>query len=383
MWGENMRKVHIIALHLAFGGIEKAICSMANIFAERCEVEIISVYDMPDAPAFPLDPRVKLRYLLKDRPNREEWKAALKSFNIPCLVKESFRSLKILRNKKVAVIKAIKSIDEGVIITTRHEDNVLLSKYGKSDVLKIAQLHHDHGFKRLYVRGFKKQYGRIDILAMLTPSLRDETIEIMRGENSHTKVVYVPNFLEHYPENVTVTAREKLVISVGRLNAVKRFDLLIKLFSDMHEQFPEWKLKIIGDGSDREKLTKLIEELNAEEYICLTGRKNSFEIENEMLNASVFALTSESEGFGFVLIEAQSCALPCIAYDVRVGPGFIINDGIDGYLIPEGDMTEFKNKLALIMSNEKLRCELGENALEASKHFTREKISKLWYSLIS
>ena len=72
-----MKKVYIFALHLAFGGIEKAIISMANIFCEKYDVEIISVYNMPDSPAFGLDDRVKVRYLLKDVPNREEWKAAI------------------------------------------------------------------------------------------------------------------------------------------------------------------------------------------------------------------------------------------------------------------------------------------------------------------
>ena len=84
-----MKKVRIIALHLAFGGIEKAICSMANLFAEHYEVEILSVYQMPDSPAFPLDERVKLRWLLDDIPNREEWKAALSARSLSGVARES------------------------------------------------------------------------------------------------------------------------------------------------------------------------------------------------------------------------------------------------------------------------------------------------------
>ena len=101
-----MKKVRIIALHLAFGGIEKAICCMANLFAERYEVEIISVYNMPNAPAFPLDGRVKVRYLLSDTPNREEWKAAFSGHDLAGFARESLRAVKILRDKKRAVIDA-------------------------------------------------------------------------------------------------------------------------------------------------------------------------------------------------------------------------------------------------------------------------------------
>ena len=57
-----METVRIITLHLAYGGIEKAVCQMASMFAEKYDVEIISVYDMPDAPAFPIDERVRVRY---------------------------------------------------------------------------------------------------------------------------------------------------------------------------------------------------------------------------------------------------------------------------------------------------------------------------------
>ena len=67
-----MKTVRIITLHLAYGGIEKAVCQMANLFAEKYDVEIISVYDMPDAPAFQIDERVRVRYLLDEIPNRDE-----------------------------------------------------------------------------------------------------------------------------------------------------------------------------------------------------------------------------------------------------------------------------------------------------------------------
>ena len=66
-----MKKIRIIALHLTYGGIEKAIISMANLFAEKYDVEIISVYNMPDSPAFPLSERVRVRYVRDETPNRE------------------------------------------------------------------------------------------------------------------------------------------------------------------------------------------------------------------------------------------------------------------------------------------------------------------------
>ena len=138
---ERKTRVNIIALHLGVGGVEKAIISMANLFVQRYDVHIYSVYNLPGTPLMPIDERVCLHFLLDDVPNREEWKAAVKAMNPAAIFSESLRSIKVLRGKRDAVKAVIKSISEGVIITTRHEDNIPLAKYGARNVLKIGQLH--------------------------------------------------------------------------------------------------------------------------------------------------------------------------------------------------------------------------------------------------
>lgn len=376
-----MKKVRIIALHLAYGGVEKAIISMANLFAEKFDVEIISVYDMPNAPAFPVDERVKLRYLLKDRPNRAEWKAAVKSKNLAAIVRESFKSVKVLAGKKLAVIKTIRSVGEGVLICTRHEDNLLLSRFGREGVLKIAQLHHDHHFEKKYVHGFAKAYGNIDVFALLTPGLAGEVREIMK-DNERTRVVAIPNFLERYPSAVPVSGREKTVVAVGRLESVKGFDRLIRIFNEFHRQAPDWKLKIIGDGTERPRLEELISVLGLDGAVILAGRMDGAQIEAEMLNASIFSMTSHSEGFGFVIVEAQSCGLPAVAFDVRVGPAYILRDGVDGFLVPDEDEKAFAGKLLELADSPEMRERMSQKALERSRDFSRENVAKQWFDVL-
>lgn len=376
------KTVNIIALHLGVGGVEKAIISMANLFAQRYEVNLFSVYQMPGSPAFPVDSRVHVLYLLRDVPNREEWKAALRGLRPIRFARESIRSVKILLGKKRAVKRIIRSVTDGVLITTRHEDNVQLSKYGAPGVLKIGQLHHDHGYEKKYVRGFQKQYGGIDVLALLTPRLVEEAAELMRGRNSHTRLAYIPNFLEHYPQNPALAQREKTVLAAGRLTGVKRFDLLIRQFAHIHDRAPDWKLRILGDGEEGERLRALVRELDAEEYILLAGRKNGGEVEREMCAASFFAMSSRSEGFPFVLLEAQSCALPILAYDVRVGPGFIVHQGRDGYLVPEGDRALYERRMLEMMADPALLRRMGQQAVEEAKQFSRENVAERWYSVI-
>ena len=375
-----MNTIHIIALHLAFGGVERAIINMANLFAARYNVEIISVYNMPNSPAYPLDARVKVRYLLDDVPNRAEWKAAAKGLHPVRFVKESARSVKILMGKRREVRRAIEGIDSGIVITTRHEDNLALSKYGRPGVLKIAQLHHDHNFEARYVSAFKHSYGNIDCFTLLTPGLAGEVGEIMRG--TRTKVVYIPNFLDRYPEEPDFAAREKTVFAAGRLNFVKRFDKLIRIFAAVHEKMPDWKLRIAGEGEERPALERLIKELGAQDYVTLCGAMDAAGVEHEMCTAGIYAMTSASEGFSFVVLEAQSCYLPPVAFDVRVGPPFLISDGTDGFLVPDNDDAAYARRLEQLMCDDELRRAMGKAARTRSLDFSGEKIAQLWYEIL-
>ena len=292
------------------------------------------------------------------------------------------RSLRILTGKRSAVKKMIRNVTEGVIITTRHEDNLPLSRYGAGQVLKIGQLHHDHNFERKYVRAFRRGYRNLDVLALLTPQLVDEAAALMKGYNSRTRLVYMPNFLERYPASVSFEGREKTVLAVGRVTGVKRFDLLAEQFVSLHARMPDWKLRVIGDGEDLGRIRDYVTAQDAAGYIELPGQMDNAAVQDEMLKASIFAMSSRSEGFPFVLLEAQSCGLPIVAYDVRVGPGFLVRDGVTGCLVPEGGRAEYEDKLVALMGDHDARARMGREAVKHASEFTREKIAEKWFTVI-
>ena len=375
-----MKSLHIFALHLAYGGVEKAISEFSGIMAEKYEVTIHSVYKMPDSPAYPIDSRVKIQYLLDDIPNRQEFKAALAAKQLPSVIREGMRSVRILHGKRVELIRAIRCIKDGIIVTTRDEHSILLSKYGLPGVKKIAQFHEDHDFRKTLVRHFRYQYGNIDLLTLLSPKMVREVREMMKDTNHHTRVVYVPNFMKTTPPEVPYSGREKTVIAVGRLDWVKGFDRLIDLFSQIHTDFPDWKLKIIGGGELYNSLKERIVSRNSSSYITLTGKLSPSQVITEMQKASVFSLSSYTESFPFVLLEAMSCSLPIVAFNTRGGLDMIVKNGENGFLAE--DQGAFLTSLSLLMKEEPLRRRMGEKSRELSSQYSAKAVEETWYQLI-
>lgn len=376
--------VHIIAMHLAYGGVEKAVCAMANLFIELgYPVKLICTYRMPDAPAYPLDDRVEVTYLLKDIPNRQEFKASIASHNPFKIFKEGLRSVKILYQKKTRVKKAIISIQDGIIITTRHEDSLVLSEHGAKSVYKIAQLHHDHEFKENFVDGFQHHYQGIDCFCLLTDQLRDEVEQMMReGGNQHTRCVTVPNFVDDYPKTVHWGDDRHGCIAVGRLHPVKGFERMIRLFQAIHEMLPDEELTILGDGEQMPVLKELVHSLKLEGCVHLVGAKKADEVAAYMEHAKLYLMTSHSEGLPFVLIEAQSHGLGTVAYDVRVGPRAVIHEGEDGYLIADDDQASFVQKVTEVLASNSECQRLGMKAYVNGQYYTKDNVKKIWQKVL-
>ena len=102
-----------------------------------------------------------------------------------------------------------------------------------------------------------------------------------------------------------------------------------------------------------------------------------------MQNSSVFVLPSRYEGFGLVLIEAMTNGLPCISFDCPYGPSDIINDGEDGFLIPNGNIQAMADKICYLIENEEERKEMGREAHQSAMRYAPENIMPMWEKLFN
>ncbi len=375
------RKIYITCLHLLHGGVENVISNLANAFVEQgMEVTILCTYHL-GAPVYALHPDVQVEYLTFLHPNRDAFRSAFKKRHFLQMIREGIYAIRVLYQKRSTMKKAIQSIKTGTIISTRHEHSLLLSKYGNSAVKKIAQLHHDHNFNKRLIYDFCHRYQNIDYFALLTEQHTKEISTLMEKYNTHTKCLTIPNFID-LPLVIERPSLQNQVISVGRLEKEKGFDRLLQIWSLVAADIPNWKLKIIGDGTQKELLEDIIKKMNLENSVTLMGAMSNENTIREIRQSQIYAMTSYTEAFPLVIAEAQSCGLPVIAFDVRVGPKVMIADGIDGFLVKDNDFQSFATNMLCLANDADLREKYGKAALESAKKYIKDQVIDRWMQIL-
>lgn len=178
-------------------------------------------------------------------------------------------------------------------------------------------------------------------------------------------------------------AREKIVLSVGRLIGTKHHAELIELFADINK--PDWKLVIVGGDALKQnnsrKLQRLISDLSVEDRVTLTGTIK--EVGDWYQRSSIFAFASSSEGFPNVVGEALSHGLPVVAFDCVAGPRDMVSNGVNGYLVDTMNFEKFQIKLCHLMEDEKLRAQMAEQAPASVYQFDQEIIGERYYQALT
>lgn len=146
------------------------------------------------------------------------------------------------------------------------------------------------------------------------------------------KIVAIPNAVP-FPIQATVPSQQhKTVLSIGRLRHEKGFDLLIQAWQQVHAQYPDWRLVIVGDGDEKSNLQQQVESLNLTNSIQLHAA--TADLSPYYAAASIYALSSRSEGFGLVLLEALAFGLPVVASRC-IGPNEVLGSTENSLVEPD------------------------------------------------
>lgn len=174
--------------------------------------------------------------------------------------------------------------------------------------------------------------------------------------------------------------REKIIISIGRLEAQKDYKTLIDAFERVHKKYPEWKVNVYGKGDMKEELEAYVESKALSDSFVFCGRTSKPYY--ELRKASIFVLSSFYEGFPNVLCEAMYAGDLCISSDCVSGPRELINHGKNGWLFPVEDVEKLSNLLEECIVNETELLPVRDAAEKTVQRLFLDNNIEKWKSVI-
>ena len=369
-----MKILYCIAGTYNSGGMERVLANKANWLVNHgYEVTIATTDQKGRRPFFSLDERIVcydleigyeenngksflnklLRYPYKQYKHRKRLAALIKQIK-PDITISMFCN-------DVSIIPRIK--DKSKKILEIHFSKFKRIQYGRKGIWRIADTYRSKLEERQV-----KQFDRFIVL----------TEEDKTYWGNLTNIEVIPNARTFDPEHVASLDTKK-VVAIGRFTYQKGFERLIDAWDMICRQHPEWHLDIVGDGENRTQLQNLIDYYGIGDSITLCPPSNN--IEGIYNNASIIALSSRYEGLPMILLEAQAYGLPIVAFDCKCGPSDVVTNGVDGYLVAEGDCHALSLKLSMVMENESLRQQMGREARKNSSRYSEENIMSKWNTL--
>jgi len=376
-----MKIAYVYTALTTFGGVDRVISVKANYLAERMgyDVTIITESQAGRSPVFPLSPKVKHIDLETDFDEEYRY-SGLKRYMV-------YRRL--MKQYRERMEKTLTKIRPDIVITTCGRDLDFLcklkdgsKKVGESHIAKhfVRNFHlmEQRGFPynivaKLWRRKQEKAVRRLDAFVVLTQHDADSWADVCKS-------TIIPNpLILNTDKQASLESQE--VISVGRLEEQKGFDLLLPAWAKVVEKHPDWRLTIYGEGSQRGLLQTMVEKFGIGKSVRLPGQTD--DVATHYLESSIYALSSRFEGFGLVLTEAMSFGIPCVAFNCPYGPSDIITDGEDGLLVENGSTDALAEGICRLIENKGLRRQLGQNAKLSIQRYAIENVMPQWDKLFT
>ncbi|MCZ0986295.1 glycosyltransferase family 4 protein [Streptomyces diastatochromogenes] len=359
------------------GGTNRTVINLAEALAVRHEVEIVSVFRRATATKFEISPRVTVRALVDLRPGSADRGAAGSDEPSEVVPRQEEFYAQYSKFTDGRIIRELQKTSADVVIGTRPSLNLFVAAHTRDGALRVAQEHMTHLAIPPAVRAeMARVYPRLDGITTVTDADAHSFME--NTPIPGIPVVGIPNSVPE-PSVEPSDCSRKVVVSAGRMHPIKRYDLLIRAFAELAEEFPDWQLRIYGDGGEAGRLRGLVTELGLTGRVLFMGGFSP--IESEWAKGSIAAVTSSAESFGMTLVEAMRCGLPVVSTDCPVGPREILADGEDGFLVPNGEVEGIAWGLRRLMADEPLRRAMGAAALRNAARFDPSAVADRYLEL--
>ncbi|MEU8019940.1 glycosyltransferase family 4 protein [Micromonospora parva] len=354
------------------GGTNRAVLNLATaLVGQGHDVEIASVFRRTDQPMFLIDDRIALVALVDTRPRRPD--RADPQLREPSLLvpkSEEFHT-QYSRLTDDRMIDYLRSTSADVVVGTRPGINMVVARHGPDHAVRVAQEHMTQDLiDDVLKEEIRLSYDRIDLAFTVT----EADAAAFRSGNPvpHTRIEALPNSVPQ-PTVPPADGSNRIVVTAGRLDPIKRYDRLIAAFARVAGEHPDWKLRIYGDGPQRPALAAQVRELGLSDQVQLMGRRE--DMSTEWVKGSIAAVSSERESFGMTIVEAMRLGLPVVSTDCPVGPREIIQHGVDGLLVPMDDINAYASALRTLMSDDDLRARMAKLALVNAARFDPDTLA--------
>jgi glycosyltransferase involved in cell wall biosynthesis len=360
------------------GGTIRTTFNLAQTLAERHDVEIVSVFRHRDEPTMGAPAGVTMKHLVDLRKSSPGYDGDHPDYKRPAKVfpRGDGRHKQYSRLTDARIAAHLGSVEADVVVGTRPGLNVHIARQTRRGPVRVGQEHltlDSHGYRLR--REIRHRYPLLDAITTVTEA--DARSYRSKLKLPGVRIESVPNSVPA-PTLRPADASSKWIVAAGRLTRVKRYDLLIKAFSKVVAARPDWRLRIYGSGdatgNERNALRTLIEERGLHNHVLLMGPANP--LEPEWVKGSIAAVTSSLESFGMTIVEAMRCGLPVVSTDCPHGPREIIEDGVDGRLVPVGDVDAIADALLGLIEDDELRRRTGQAALAASARFDPARLAE-------
>ncbi|MBI9079552.1 MAG: glycosyltransferase family 4 protein [Pseudodesulfovibrio sp.] len=342
-------------------GMQRAATSLAEGWvANGHEVTIVTFAPEGTACTFSLDQRVQVRQLDLNRPVSNSLKAAIRLVHDALSIRRALAEIRphvaVTFGDQTSILTLLGGLFFGVPVIVAERTHPLHYELGR--VMGVLR-------KLLYPWAAAHVAQSEDIAQWYLNNMRVSNVAVIPN------TIASPEFLRT-PSDKAV----KTVIGVGMLAEVKGFPFLINAFAAIASNHPSWQLIIYGEGPDMQALIDLSKKCGVGDRVVLKGWVD--DLKRQMSEADMFVLTSRTEGFPNALGEALACGLPAVAFDCPSGPADIIRHGIDGYLVPPGDVEKLALRMNCLMEDRALREEFSASAGDVVERFSLESILERW-----
>jgi len=367
-----MKILYIFRSIAVWGGIERILVDKMNFMAERYDQDVyLLTCDQGTHP---------ITYHLSDAVYHEDLDVCFYQQYRFHGLRRLIISWNMIRQYRHLLANRLRKIQPDIIICTTADRIGTITKL-KGNVPLVVESHSvctrtlNNGrnwFHRKYHRHcFLRHLSKADMIVALTDG------DAKEWRKYHPQVTVIPNFIHPHELHISDCSSKKAIF-VGRFDYQKRAQDAICIWKKVRERHPDWTLEIYGDGDMNQEVSDLALSVNG-----IVIHQPISQIFHAYQKCSFLISTSLFEPFGLVIPEAMNCGLPVVAFDCPYGPGDLITDGSDGYLIKDRDFNAFADRICELIENPELRKTMSKTALTSSQRYTAEQMMPLWLQLFS